>query len=328
MNAIFQNIDNLFNISSESDFNELALEIFKFQAEHNLVYKEFLMYLSINAKEIKGIYEIPFLPISFFKTHKILINNNYQTTFLSSGTTKNTRSKHLIRDLSIYEKSFLKGFQYFYGNPQEYTFLALLPSYIEQGNSSLVYMMQKLIETSTDKRSGFYKQNYNELESLIHQLEKEQKKYLLIGVSYALLDFFEPRSLKIDYGIIMETGGMKGRRKEMIREELHTIIKKKSGVKRVHSEYGMTELLSQSYSKEKGVFKTPPWMKILLRDTTNPLELSFTRKSGLINVIDLANIYSCSFIATDDIGRVLEDGISIQGRFDFSDIRGCNLLVN
>lgn len=296
---------------------------------YNSIYKTFLSHLNINVSKIKTIEEIPFLPIQFFKTHQILSSQKtIQKTFLSSGTTGMAQSKHFVTDLTIYEESYLKGFQKFYGNIEDYTVLALLPSYLERDGSSLIYMVDDLIEKSNKPKSGFYLHNLDELAKNLIKLDSSGEKVLLIGVSFALLDLIEKHQFKLQHTIVMETGGMKGRRKELIREELHAILCQGFGVSEIHSEYGMTELLSQAYSKGNGIFDCPPWMKILIRDTEDALSLLPKGKSGGINVIDLANVNSCSFIATQDLGKVYPNNtFEIIGRFDNSDIRGCNLMV-
>ncbi|WP_456422720.1 LuxE/PaaK family acyltransferase [Lutibacter sp.] len=318
-----------FNIHNASDFARISLEIFKYQAENNSIYKEFINYLHIDIKGVKSINQIPFLPIQFFKSHKIISSKEKtQQLFLSSGTTGNKQSKHFVTDISVYEKSFKKGFEYFYDSIDNYTILALLPSYLEREGSSLIYMVNNFIENSKKSKSGFYLNNLDELYKNLLELDKNNEKIILIGVSFALLDLVEKYKFQLKNTIIMETGGMKGRRKELIREELHQILCEGFGVKKIHSEYGMTELLSQAYSKGNGIFECPPWMKILIRDTEDALTLLPNGKSGGINVIDLANINSCSFIATQDLGKTYTNNtFEVLGRFDNSDIRGCNLMV-
>jgi len=322
-------LNHIFNIASNREFNKITLEVFQFQAENNFVYKSFLKHLKIDVYNIKLIEDIPFLPIQFFKSHKVVASKNkIEKTFLSSGTTNSNQSKHHVTDLNTYEQSYLNGFEKFYGNIQDYTILALLPSYLERDGSSLIYMVQDLIQKSSKEDSGFYLNNLSELQSKLNELNQKNEKILLIGISFALLDLIENFQFNLKNTIIMETGGMKGKRKELIREELHSKLKKGFGVEYIHSEYGMTELLSQAYSKGNGIFNCPPWMKILIRETEDPLSLLPTGKSGGINVIDLANINSCSFIATQDLGKTHNNGsFEILGRFDNSDIRGCNLLV-
>ena len=321
--------NRLFKLHNINDFNKTALDIFRFQAENNLVYKEFLTLLNIQISSINNIKDIPFLPIQFFKSHKVVTSKNKsEQVFLSSGTTGMTQSKHYVTDINVYKDSFRKGFNYFYGNIEDYTVLALLPSYLERDGSSLIYMVNDLIEKSRKPKSGFYLNNLEELHQNLVELDQKGEKILLIGVSFALLDLVEKYNFNLKNTIIMETGGMKGRRKELIREELHEILSSGFGVEKIHSEYGMTELLSQAYSKGNGIFKCPPWMKILTRDPEDALTILPEGKSGGINVIDLANINSCSFIATQDLGKTFSDGaFEVLGRFDNSDIRGCNLLV-
>lgn len=319
----------IFNIQTEDEFNALALKVFKFQFENNRVYRSFCDLLYTHPSDVKTVEAIPFLPIQFFKTHNILSSKEaIQTTFISSGTTGSTTSNHLITDLKIYEQSFFKGFEYFYGAVEDYVVLALLPSYLERQGSSLIYMVDAFIKASKHPESDFYLNNLSELKNTLIRLDSEGKKILLIGVSFALLDLVENYQFNLKNTIIMETGGMKGRRKELIRQELHAQLKQGFGVETVHSEYGMTELLSQGYSKGNGIFNCPNWMRILTRDTEDALTLQQKGKAGAINVIDLANINSCAFIATQDLGRVYENNsFEIIGRFDNSDIRGCNLMV-
>lgn len=323
------NTDTIFEITNEQDFNRLAVSVFRFQYQNNAVYKAFSDSLNINPELVQTIEQIPFLPISFFKTHQVVSAPVTSETkiFTSSSTTSQTPSKHYVADLSLYERSFLKGFEYFYGSPKAYAILALLPGYLEREGSSLVYMFNKLINLSEQNESGFFLNNYEALLKTIAQLKTKQTKTLLIGVTYALLDLCELNNELGQNIIVMETGGMKGRRKEMIKEELHETLCNKLGIAEVHSEYGMTELLSQAYSKGNGVFKCPPWMKVLIRDTEDPLSLVGENKTGGINVIDLANINSCSFIATQDLGRLTGNSFEVMGRFDNSDIRGCNLMI-
>jgi len=322
--------NDIFTIETFDDFEKVSISVFRHQAANNLVYKKFLSFLNIDINSIKSSKEIPFLPIQFFKSHQIISSTDpIKQLFLSSGTTGNLTSKHYVTDISLYEKSYLSAFEYFYGKISNYTVLALLPSYLERSDSSLVYMVNDLILKSHKPKSGFYLDNLTELKNTLLQLEAHNENILLIGVSFALLDLIEQHSFNLNNAIIMETGGMKGRRKELIRDELHKVLKKGIGVDTIHSEYGMTELLSQAYSKGDGIFKTPPWMKIFIRDTEDALTILRHKKTGGINVIDLANINSCSFIATQDLGKTYADGsFEVLGRFDNSDIRGCNLLIN
>ena len=319
----------IFQIKNETDFEDLALEIFKFQFENNKVYRSFCDLLYKSPSDIKSLKEIPFLPIQFFKTHQVLSSEkSVQKIFSSSGTTGSITSKHLVTDLKIYKKSFNEGFKQFYGDIENYTILALLPSYLEREGSSLIYMADSLIKQSKKTKSGFYLDNLSELKDSLVQLDSQGEKVLLIGVSFALLDLVETHDIQLNNTIVMETGGMKGRRKEIVREELHAILKAGFGVDDIHSEYGMTELLSQGYSKGNGIFECSNTMKVLTRDTEDALTILSQNKTGGINVIDLANINSCSFIATQDLGRVYSNGsFEIIGRFDDSDIRGCNLMA-
>lgn len=321
-------LSKIFNITSEADFNEACLEVFRYQYESIDVYQKFCNLLKTDVSKVETFREIPFLPIQFFKSHQILAPNSpIETLFTSSGTTGQITSKHYVSDLKVYETSFFKTFEHFYGSPSDYVFLALLPSYLEREGSSLIYMVQKLIEASEKEESGFYLHNLDQLIEKLDEIESRNQKTILIGVSYALLDLIEKRSFSLKNTLIMETGGMKGRRKEMVKEELHSVLKKGFGVENIHSEYGMTELLSQAYSKNNGIFHCPPWMKILTRDTEDALTL-VNEKTGGINIIDLANINSCAFIATQDLGIIYsDDSFEIKGRFDDSDIRGCNLMV-
>ena len=320
---------DIFTSSNQKQFDKMALKVFRFQYENNLVYREFCDFLKTDVQKVKTIQQIPFLPIQFFKSHQVVSNSNpIQTTFTSSGTTGMVTSKHLVTDVSIYEESYRKGFSQFYGNIEDYVVLALLPSYLEREGSSLIHMVDDLIQLSNHPESGFYLHNYDELIEKIIQLDQSGQNIILIGVTYALLDLVEKRSFQLENTIIMETGGMKGKRKEMIREELHYQLCQGFGVKTIHSEYGMTELLSQAYSLGDGIFECPSWMQILVRDTEDALTYVREGKTGGINVIDLANINSCSFIATQDLGKIYPNGsFEVLGRFDHSDIRGCNLMV-
>ena len=319
----------IFNIQNAHQFSEVALAVFQHQFKHNKVYRSFCDLLFIHPSEVSKVEEIPFLPIQFFKSRKVLSSlDEIQETFTSSGTTGSSVSKHLVTDINLYKQSYLRGFAHFYGDITEYTVLALLPNYLERNGSSLVFMVADLIEKSKNTESGFYLDNIQELARKLVALDKRGQKTLLIGVSFALLDLIALQKFNLKNTTVMETGGMKGRRKEMIREELHTLLQSGFGVSEIHSEYGMTELLSQGYSKGKGVFETPPWMKILTRDTEDALTINSLEKNGGINIIDLANYNSCSFIASQDLGKVHEnETFEVLGRFDNSDIRGCNLMV-
>jgi hypothetical protein len=317
---------HLNKVNSPNEFNDLCLKIFDYQYKNNLIYAQYVDLLLIQPHQIKHYTEIPFLPISFFKTKKVVsFKEKEEVVFKSSGTTSTERSQHFVKSKKVYKESFLSGFNYFYGNPQKYCFLALLPSYVEQGDSSLVFMVNELISQSECTRSGFY-QNEEQVLSAIREVP-ENNTIFLIGVSYALLRLVQnQQKMNLSNAIVMETGGMKGREKEITRKELHQKLKEGLGVSTIHSEYGMTELLSQAYSKGEGIFQCPPWMKLLARDLNAPLNTVETG-SGAINVIDLYNVDSCSFIATEDLGIVHQNGqFEILGRIDNSDIRGCNLL--
>ena len=318
--------NQIFSITSAADFDRIALETFQFQAENCAVYNQFCK--SILKKTPIKIEEIPFLPISFFKTHDIRTNSNKEVehTFYSSGTTGENRSKHLILSTIIYEESFAKTYQKFIGNPEEQVILALLPNYLEQGNSSLVFMVDALIKHSKSNLSGFLLNNLDTIEEKYTQALLSGKKVVIFGVSYALLDLAE-KNINLSEAFIIETGGMKGRRKELTKEELHTALIAGLKIPFISSEYGMTELLSQAYSDKDGLFNTPAWMKILIRDLNDPFCYLENGKTGGINIIDLANLYSCSFISSQDLGKIEGNSFRIMGRFDNSDIRGCNLMV-
>ncbi|HIE74097.1 MAG TPA: acyl transferase, partial [Flavobacteriales bacterium] len=306
----FENIEqvksNIFNINNDAEFENLALELFHYQMENNPVYAPYAS-LILKGETPDNIFEIPFLPIEFFKKEQVICQGKgVEEVFLSSGTTGD-QSKHLVAEMSIYKKSYLKTFQQFYGDIQEYCILALLPSYREREGSSLIYMVDDLITKSKHPKSGFYFDNLAELTDTITELEGKGQKIILFGVTYALLDLAEEFPQKLEHTIIMETGGMKGKRKELLKEEIHAILKTAFTTKDIHSEYGMTELLSQAYSKGNGLFESPNWMKIFIRDVNDPLSILENNKTGGINIIDLANIYSCPFIATQDLGNVNEN---------------------
>ena len=321
--------EKIFNIPSEEQFTKIAIAVFKHQFKKNKVYRSFCDLIYVHPSDVTKVEDIPFLPIQFFKSKKVLSSlDEIQETFTSSGTTGSVTSKHFVTDIGLYKESYLKGFTHFYGNIEDYVILALLPNYLERNGSSLVFMVDDLIKKSKNTESGFYLNNIDELAQKLIKLDKSGQKILLMGVSFALLDLIEKYQFNLKNTIIMETGGMKGRRKELVREELHQRLQHGFKVDKIHSEYGMTELLSQGYSKGNGVFDTPPWMKILARDTEDALTILPKGKAGGINVIDLANYNSCSFIATQDLGKVHKSGtFEIIGRFDTSDIRGCNLMV-
>lgn len=323
------NPHDIFTIANPKQFEKMALKVFRHQHENNAVYREFCDLLNVEKTEVKSLEAIPFLPIQFFKSRKIVSNNDpIQTTFTSSGTTGSITSQHHVTDLSLYTDSFRAAFSNFYGNIEDYAVLALLPSYLEREGSSLIYMVEDLIEGSQNEHSGFYLNNYDELITTLKTLDASGQNILLIGVTYALLDLIEKETFQLKNTIIMETGGMKGRRKEMIREELHQVLCQGFGVPTIHSEYGMTELLSQAYSYGDGLFECPNWMHVLIRDPEDALRYVSNGKNGGINVIDLANYNSCSFIATQDLGKKYSNNsFEVLGRFDHSDIRGCNLMV-
>lgn len=319
-------INKIFNCTNDATFEKLALEIFDFQMENNLTYAAYAA-LILRGKHPENINEIPFLPVEFFKTEQIICQGQaIEEIFLSSGST-GEQSQHLVSNIELYKSSYQKAFQLFYGDITDYCILALLPSYKEREDSSLIYMVDDLIKKSKHPQSNYYLNNYEELATTLKELESKKQKTILFGVTYALLDLAEVFPQKLEHIIIMETGGMKGQRKELLKEEIHSILKHSFAAENIHSEYGMTELLSQGYSKGNNIFKTPPWMKILTRDINDPLSI-ISNKTGGINVIDLANIYSCPFIATQDLGRTFDDGsFSVLGRFNNADVRGCNLLV-
>lgn len=321
--------DRLFAIQTEDGFNDTAIEVFNYQYRHNAVYRQFVDTLGRDPGSVKHYAEIPFLPVEFFKSKTVLCGDDeFEECFTSSATTGQMVSKHFVKRLDVYEASFLRAFELFYGSPGQYCILALLPNYLEREGSSLVYMADALIRQSKHAQSGFFLHDYEALINAIDDLKRKKQKTILLGVTYALLDLAERQVPLGDNFIVMETGGMKGRRKELVKEELYAILKPALQVDAIHSEYGMTELLSQAYSKNEGLFKCPPWMKILVRDANDPFSYTVGGRSGGISVIDLANLYSCSFIATKDLGKIHPDGtFEVLGRFDNSDIRGCNLMV-
>ena len=320
-------INKIFSCNDKATFEALALELFDYQMENNPIYAPYAA-LILKGKIPANIYEIPFLPIEFFKQEQIICQGKgVEEVFLSSGTT-GEQSKHLIADLSLYKKSYLNTFQQFYGDINDYCILALLPNYQEREGSSLIYMVNDLITKSEHPKSGFYLNNLAELSETIKELESKGQKTILFGVTYALLDLAAQYPQHLKHTLIMETGGMKGKRKELLKEEIHQLLEVAFLTENIHSEYGMTELLSQAYSKGGNIFKSPAWMKIIIRDVNDPLTIMGDNKKGGINVIDLANIYSCPFVATQDLGATFEDGtFSVLGRFSNADVRGCNLLI-
>lgn len=313
-----------------ADFDPLAIDIFHFQYRHNALYKQYVDQIGTDLSAIRLVEQIPFLPISFFKSHTILLDNiPAETWFESSGTTGMIPSRHPVHKLSLYRDSFFRGFEGFYGPVSDFCIIGLLPSYLERQHSSLVLMVEELSKACGHPRSGFYLYDHEKLAAVLKELEQQQQKVLLIGVTFALLDFAEKFPMRLQHTIIMETGGMKGRREEWTRGQVHAFLMEAFQTDAIHSEYGMTELLSQGYSKGAGMFYAPPWMEVLVREEDDPFAVSRKRKSqGVINVIDLANIYSCSFIATDDAGRIYPDGgFEVLGRVDHSDVRGCSLMA-
>ena len=319
--------DKIFAVET-ADFEQLALEVFKFQYNNNAIYQQYVNALSIVGSNVRSVEQIPFLPIRFFKTAEIKTTVfEPEAVFESSGTTQTVNSRHYVKDLNIYRRSFLQAWERFYGPVQDWCVIGLLPAYLERQNSSLVVMVNEMIKLSQHAHSGFYLYEHEKLASVLQELEKQGQKTILIGVTFALLDFAEQYPMPLQHTVVMETGGMKGRRREMTREEVHLLLNTAFETHAIHSEYGMTELLSQAYSYGNGIFNCPPWMKVLVRQDDDPLDVRVSG-SGVINIIDLVNVYSCSFIATDDVGTVMPDGsFEVMGRIDTSDIRGCNLLI-
>lgn len=320
-------IDKIFSLQPPQ-FDELALQTFAYQYRNNTIYAQYADAVGKAPQKVSNMEDIPFLPIRFFKTHTVTAGQfEPQAIFESSGTTQTVNSRHMIKNLAVYRQSFLSAFRQFYGPVTDYCIIGLLPSYLERGNSSLVVMVDELVKQSNHPQSGFYLYNHEKLVETLQTLEQSKQKTLLIGVTFALLDFAAAYQLQLQHTIVMETGGMKGRREEWTRQQVHDYLTEKLGVRDVHSEYGMTELLSQAYSAGDGIFYCPPWMKVKLRADDDPLQPSRTN-NGIINIIDLANIYSCSFIATDDAGKIQADGgFEVTGRTDNSDLRGCSLMT-
>lgn len=326
-NITLINTENILSCTPET-FSQVALEVFRYQYQHCDIYRQYCDALRVDAGKVTSLTAIPFLPISFFKTHKVLsVQEVPELAFESSGTTGESTSRHYIADPEVYERSLLQGFEQFYGRPGDYVILALLPSYLERRNASLVYMAKTLMAISGHADNGFYINEWDKLSETILRLEQQGQKILLLGVTFALLDFAEAYPISLRNTIVMETGGMKGRKEEMTRTEVHAILKQQWQLNTIHSEYGMTELLSQAYSKGSGLFECTNTMRVLVRDLNDPLEVA-SSGSGVINVVDLANIYSCSFIATEDLGRVAPDGsFEVLGRMDHSILRGCSLMA-
>ncbi|MBC7757618.1 MAG: acyl transferase [Phormidesmis sp. FL-bin-119] len=319
----------IFSIQNFQEFETLAFETFYYQVQNCEIYSNFVRNLGIEPRTVKSLKNIPFLPIEFFKTQNVISSfDQPEEVFTSSGTSGSIQSKHSVLNIGVYIQSFRKSFELFYGDIKSYAVLALLPSYFEREGSSLIYMVNDLISLSKNDLSGYFLYDHKLLNETLIDLKNSATPTILIGVTYALLDFAESHSMEFPELIVMETGGMKGKRKEMVRNELHETLCSGFGVPVIHSEYGMTELLSQAYSKGGGIFHSPPWMSASIRDTNDPLQLLGENQTGGINVTDLANIHSCSFIATQDLGKNFADGtFEVLGRFDNSDIRGCNLLV-
>lgn len=317
-------INQIFDIQSNEDFEKAALKVYSFQKENCDVYSEYIS--ALNKPEPTKVCEIPFLPIAFFKSHKVVCGDSQEQVLFKSSGTGGERSQHFILDAGLYKKSFSAIYNDQIGNPKDQVILALLPNYLEQGESSLVYMVDELIKQSESPLSGFFLENHLDLISNYEKAITAGKSVVIFGVSYALLNLAELKP-NLSKATIIETGGMKGRRKELSKKELHDILKEGFNCETISSEYGMTELLSQSYSNSDGKFDQPAWMKIRIRDINDPFSYVREGKSGGINIIDLANLNSCSFIATQDLGKITNDQFEILGRFDNSDIRGCNLLI-
>lgn len=322
--------EQIFAIATPQSFENCALTLFNYQAQHNSVYAQWLQHLGCNPTEVQHWQQIPCLPIQFFKTHAVHVpTSKPDKIFTSSATTSQTVSQHIVNNLSLYERSFTKGFELAYGKPSQYCILALLPGYLERSGSSLVYMAQALINASQHPNSGFFLNNLAELVELIQHLKTQAQKVLLLGVSYALMDLADTGVQLNDNFIVMETGGMKGQRQELIKSELHHYLKTRFQLRFIHSEYGMTELLSQAYLRHELGFEAPPWMRFAIREVNDALTLRHDHKTGGINVYDLANIYACPFIATQDLGQINSGGyLQLMGRFDHSDVRGCNLMID
>jgi Acyl-protein synthetase, LuxE len=321
-------LQRIFSISNDSHFQEAALELFRFQSKQTPIYSAFVSALGIDERQVKRLGNIPFLPIEFFKSNEVKTGDwSPEAVFTSSGTTGMTTSRHFVRSLETYRQSFNLGFSHFYGEPSSWTFLGLLPSYQERSGSSLVLMVDDLIKHSHSEHSGYFLYNQQDLFDKLHLLKEKGMPTILIGVTYALLDFVEDFKLDFPELVVMETGGMKGRREELTRAEVHQLLSDGLGTPKVHSEYGMTELLSQAYSKGDGHFFCPQWMKVVIRDLSDPFAPAAIGKTGGINIIDLANVDSCAFISTQDLGRINDDGsFEVLGRIDHSDTRGCSLM--
>jgi hypothetical protein len=323
-------VQRVLSVNNEETFNSIVFELFDFQFKYNAVYQQYCMALNRDPENVKHLEDIPFLPISCFKTHNVVTGQqNPEVIFESSGTTGQMPSRHHVLSSSLYQQSFEACFERFFGPVKDYCIIGLLPSYLERSGSSLVYMVEHLIKQSGHEKSGFYLTNMDSLYRTLCELETQAQKTILFGVSFALVDFATLYPMPLKNTILIETGGMKGRRQELTRDELHQILREAFSLPVIHSEYGMTELLSQAYGQD-GKYLCPPWMKVVIRDETDPFALMYDGKnaSGGINIIDLANLYSCSFIATDDAGKIYPDGsFEVMGRLDYSDLRGCSLMV-
>ena len=323
-----QELKDILFLPQGHSFSAVALQVFRYQYEHTPVYRQFCDSLRRTPDTVQRLEDIPFLPVQFFKSHEVIASGHTaEKVFESSTTSGAIPSRHHVADISLYEQSYRKAFELFYGDPLGYCFLALLPSYLDRGTSSLLYMADDLIHRSENELSGFINKDFEELNTRIRLAKEKGQKIFLLGVTYALLDFAELYQPDLSGSIVMETGGMKGRRKELTREEIHSTLMKAFNVTTIHSEYGMTELLSQAYSDGDGIFRCPPWMRVIARDPYDPISYVGADKTGALNIIDFANLYSCSFLSVSDLGRVYADGsFEVLGRMDNADIRGCNLM--
>ena len=321
-------LKNIFNIISESQFNDLAIQLFTYQYNNNSIYKKYIQLIDCNTKTIKYYDQIPYLPIEFFRTHKVISGiNTEEAIFKSSGTTNSQKSSHYVMDISIYKKSIINCFNLFIGDPKDFVFLCFIPEKNKHPNSSLSFMAYELIKNSNNANSGFFINKTTEMIKTIKKCQTENQKFILFGLSFEILDFAEKNQISLHNGLIIETGGTKKNNKHLMREELHNKLKAKFKTNKIYSEYGMAELLSQSYYTDQSYFQSPPWKKILLRDKTNPLKIIKQNQRGLINIIDLANIYSCGFIATNDFGETTNNGFNVIGRNHNAIARGCNLMI-
>ena len=322
------NVQQIFATSNDDEFQANAFKAFEYQYYRVPIYRQYCDYFNKNPKNVKSLLDIPFLPIRFFRNHHVCTQQEFELLFESSGTTGQNTSKHFVVSADLYRYSFTNSFKYFYGNPSEFLWLALMPDDSERPNSSLIFMVKNFVKYSKYKESGFYYHRFAQLYDILTHAIDKQIPTICIGLTYALLDFAEQVHLPYNNLIVMETGGMKGKRREMTRKDVHQILKISFAVNQIHSEYGMTEILSQAYSQKDGIFRCPPWMKLMIRDVYNPFNLNLINKRGGINIIDLANIYSCSFIETEDAGIVYEDAaFEVIGRLNNSIVRGCNTMI-